>query len=433
MQESLFSAPRRQPLADRMRPRTLDEFWGQDDIVGKGKFLRRMIEKDCVPSLLFYGPPGTGKTTLAHVIARLSGDHFEPLNAVAAGVTELRKLIGQAKDRQMVEGRRTILFIDEIHRFNKAQQDVLLPYVERGVVTMIGATTENPFFEVNSPLLSRLKLIRLSLLNNAEIIRILRHALSDAERGLGGEGMTIEDGVLETLAEWAAGDARKALNLLEQTAAMLDGEAERVMTPLLLKSLLAEAGRAYDKKGDQHYDVVSAFIKSMRGSDPDAALHYLARMIEGGEDPIFIVRRVVICAAEDVGNADPQALVVAMAAMQAVQLVGWPEARIPLAQAVCYIACAPKSNAAYLAIDAAQRDVRQKNCGPVPVHLRDAHYAGAQQLAHGALYQYPHAFAGHYVKQQYLPDALTGAVYYAPTDNGREAELKRRLEQLRQQ
>ncbi len=433
MQESLFSAPSRQPLAERMRPHTLEDFWGQDDIVGKGKFLRRMIEKDCVPSLLFYGPPGTGKTTLAHIIANLSGDHFEPINAVAAGVTELRKLIAQAKDRQLVEGRRTILFIDEIHRFNKAQQDVLLPYVERGIVTMIGATTENPFFEVNSPLLSRLKLIRLNPLSNGEIMRILRHALSDSARGLGGEPIAIEDGVLETLAEWAAGDARKALNLLEQTAAMLDAETERVLTPLLLKSLLAEAGRAYDKKGDQHYDVVSAFIKSMRGSDPDAALHYLARMIEGGEDPVFIVRRVVICAAEDVGNADPQALVLATAAMQAVQLVGWPEARIPLAQAVCYIACAPKSNAAYQAIDAAQRDVRQRNCGPVPIHLRDAHYAGAQRLEHGALYQYPHAFAGNYVKQQYLPDALAGAVYYVPTGNGREAELKHRLEQLKKQ
>lgn len=434
MQGSLFFAPNKQPLAERMRPHTLDEFWGQDDVVGQGKFLRRMIEKDSVPSLLFYGPPGTGKTTLAHIIAALSGDHFEPINAVAAGVTELRKLISQARDRQMAEGRRTILFIDEIHRFNKAQQDVLLPYVERGIVTMIGATTENPFFEVNSPLLSRLKLIRLQPLSNEEIVRILRHAAGDAVRGLGNEPFRIEDGVFETLAEWAGGDARKALNLLEQSVAMLDDEADqRVLTPLLLQSLLVEAGQRYDKNGDQHYDVVSAFIKSMRGSDPDAALHYLARMIEGGEDPVFIVRRVVICAAEDVGNADPQALVLATAAMQAVQLVGWPEARIPLAQAVCYIASAPKSNAACTAIALAQRDVRQKNCGVVPAHLRDAHYAGAQKLEHGIMYQYPHAYPGNYVEQQYLPDALLGSVYYEPTNNGCEATIKKRLANLKKQ
>ena len=434
MQGSLFFAPNKQPLAERMRPHTLDDFWGQDEVVGQGKFLRRMIEKDSVPSLLFYGPPGTGKTTLAHIIAALSGDHFEPINAVAAGVTELRKLISQARDRQMAEGRRTILFIDEIHRFNKAQQDVLLPYVERGIVTMIGATTENPFFEVNSPLLSRLKLIRLQPLSNEEVIRILRHAASDTVRGLGNEPFCVEEGVFETLAEWAGGDARKALNLLEQAVAMLDEETEqRVLTPLLLESLLVEAGQRYDKNGDQHYDVVSAFIKSMRGSDPDAALHYLARMIEGGEDPVFIVRRVVICAAEDVGNADPQALVLATAAMQAVQLVGWPEARIPLAQAVCYIASAPKSNAACTAIELAQRDVRQKNCGAVPMHLRDAHYAGAQKLAHGVLYQYPHAYPGNYVEQQYLPDALLGSVYYEPTNNGCEAAIKQRLTGLKKQ
>ena len=433
MQGSLFFEPGKQPLAERMRPHSLDEFWGQNEVVGKGKFLRRMIEKDSVPSLLFYGPPGTGKTTLAHIIAKQSGDYFEPINAVAAGVVELRKLINQARDRQMAEGRRTILFIDESHRFNKAQQDVLLPYVERGVVTMIGATTENPFFEVNSPLLSRLKLIRLNPLTNDEIIRILHHAVSDKEHGLGNEPFTVEESALETMAEWAGGDARKALNLLEQAASMLDDEGDRALTPLLLKSLLAEAGRMYDKKGDQHYDVVSAFIKSMRGSDPDAALHYLARMIEGGEDPVFIIRRVVICAAEDVGNADPQALILATAAMQAVQLIGWPEARIPLAQAVCYIAAAPKSNAAYQGIEMAQRDVRQKNCGAVPMHLRDAHYPGAEKLNHGVMYQYPHAFAGNYVKQQYLPDALVDAAYYEPTDNGQEAAIKKRLDQLKEQ
>ena len=412
------------PLAQRMRPRSFSEFIGQQEAVGPGRFLRRMMEQDHVPSMIFYGPPGTGKTTLAQMIAGLTHSAFQKLNAVASGIADIRAIVKEAEENRKYCQKRTIVFIDEIHRFNKSQQDVLLPYVEDGRLVLIGATTENPFFEVNHALLSRLRVVRLQKLTDGQIVRILQQALDDTERGLGAQNLTAEDGVLASIAQFAGGDARMALNLLEEMAAMLlpTGGA---LTQELMESIVGERVQSYDKKGDNHYDTASAFIKSMRGSDPDAALHYLARMLAGGEDVNFIARRIVICASEDVGNADPMALVVAMAAAQAVQFVGLPEARITLGQAVTYVASAPKSNAAYLGIDAALADVRGKNCGGVPLHLRDSHYKGAAKLGHGQGYVYPHDFEGHFTKQQDLPDALVRARahYYKPTDIGREKAM----------
>jgi putative ATPase len=419
---SLFVKEPSAPLAERMRPRSIEEFVGQTAVVGEGRYLRRMIESDSVPSLILFGPPGTGKTTLAKVIAHMTGGKFEQVNAVSAGVADLRKILAAARERQAI-GIRTILFIDEIHRFNKAQQDILLPHVEKGIVTLIGATTENPFFEVNSPLLSRMKIIRLAPLQKDDILKILRAALADEERGLGSSGRVADDEALTMLAEMSGGDARMALNYLEQ-AASLTRDAAQVISKKEVREVLSEAGRRYDKKGDEHYDVISAFIKSMRGSSPSAALHYLARMIEGGEDLKFIARRIVICAAEDVGNADPQAIQVAMAAASAAQFVGFPEAAIPLAQAVTYIATAPKSNSSCLGIDYALKDVREKDCGRVPPHLRDASYKGAALLGHGRDYQYPHDFPGHFTPQQYLPDVLLGKEYYRPGENGYEKTIR---------
>ena len=419
------------PLAVKMRPRTLEEYIGQDEIIGHGQFLRRMIEADNIPSMILYGPPGTGKTTLAHIIAQTTGSHFEKLNAVAAGTADIRKVVESAKERLRLHQRRTILFVDEIHRFNKAQQDVLLPYVENGTVILIGATTENPYFEVNSPLLSRMRVIRLKRLDEQGIIRIIEQALADSERGLGQEKIDCDEAVLVKIAAIAGGDARTALNIVEQAAAMLSPEQSRTLTSEIIETVAGEKLQAYDKKGDNHYDVVSAFIKSMRGSDPDGALHYLAKMLEAGEDVKFIARRIVICAAEDIGNADPQALVIAMAAAQAVQFIGMPEGRIPLAQAVTYLACAPKSNAAYVAIDEASADVRRLDCGPVPQHLRDSHYAGAHKLGSGKGYLYPHNYAEGFVEQQYLPDKLRDRTYYQPTCHGFEATFAERLKRIR--
>lgn len=418
---NLFETEKRQtkPLADRMRPERLSDFVGQESAVGAGSPLRRMIERDVLQSVLFYGPPGTGKTTLAKVIAHVTGEKFEAINAVSSGVPELRKLIAKAQEDRRSGRGRTIVFIDEIHRFNKAQQDVLLPYVENGTIVLIGATTENPFFEINSPLLSRMKVVRLEKLQAPQIHQILERAIADPERGFG-NSFKAEPEALRIIADFAAGDARSALNILEQAEFMLPEEGERVLTVATLRSVIGTALQRYDKKGDQHYDIISAFIKSMRGGDADAALHYLARMIEGGEDVRFVARRVVICAAEDVGLADPQALVVANAAAQAADFVGWPEAQIPLAEAVCYIANAPKSNTAYMGIAKARADVRSRNCGSVPKHLRDAHYPGAAKLGHGIDYKYPHNFPGGWVEQQYLPDELVGTRYYIPSGHGQD-------------
>ncbi|MBQ8690615.1 MAG: replication-associated recombination protein A [Phascolarctobacterium sp.] len=423
--DSLFSFAyeQKKPLADRMRPEKLSDFVGQERAVGAGSPLRHMIERDMLQSVLFYGPPGTGKTTLATVIANVTGNQFVSINAVSSGVPELRKLISKAQELQRSGMGRTIVFIDEIHRFNKAQQDVLLPYVENGTIVLIGATTENPFFEINSPLLSRMKVIRLEKLTPQHMQQIILRAIADKERGFGGS-FTIEEDALKILADFSAGDARSALNMLEQAEFMLPETGERKITIEVLRSVIGTAMQRYDKKGDQHYDIVSAFIKSMRGSDADAALHYLARMIEGGEDLRFIARRIVICAAEDVGLADPQALVIANAAAQAADFVGWPEAQIPLAEAVCYIANAPKSNASYMGIANARADVRKKNCGSVPKHLRDAHYPGAKELGHGIDYKYPHSYGG-WVQQQYLPDELVGVKYYVPSGNGQDTGRKK--------
>ncbi|MGI6092205.1 MAG: replication-associated recombination protein A [Negativicutes bacterium] len=415
------------PLAVRMRPRSLNEIHGQDEIVGQQGFLRRMIESDNIPSMILFGPPGTGKTTLAQIIATTTGCHFEKLNAVESGISDIRKTVEAARERIKLYGKRTILFIDEIHRFNKTQQDTLLPYVEDGRLILIGATTENPYFEVNLPLLSRVRVIRLKPISKSSMLAIIKQALNDAERGVGKLAISCDDSVLEKIADISHGDARISLNIVEQAAILLQAENKRNLTEDILETVIGEKVLAYDKKGDNHYDVASAFIKSMRGSDPDAAVHYLARMLAAGEDLNFIARRIIICAAEDVGNADPQALVIAVAAADAARHLGLPEARIPLAQAVLYISAAPKSNAAYAAIDNALGDIKNKDCGQVPRHLRDAHYNGARALDHGTDYLYPHDYENNYVVQQYLPDILRNTTYYHPTNNGKEKEISSRL------
>ena len=416
---------RHAPLADRMRPRDFQEFLGQNAVIGSGKFLRRMIEADSVPSVILFGPPGTGKTTLALLIARKTGAHFERINAVTAGIADIRKVVEAARERLTLYRKATILFIDEIHRFNKSQQDALLPHVETGTVTLIGATTENPYFEVNAPLLSRARVIRLEPLSAQDILAVLQQALNDRERGLGAMNLTWDEAALSLIAAVAGGDARVALNLLEQAALSLDRTQH--LDAAAVELVAGEVIQRYDKQGDNHYDIASAFIKSMRGSDPDAALHYLARMLAAGEDVKFIARRIVICAAEDIGNADPQALVLANAAAQAVQFVGMPEASLILAQAVTYLATAPKSNAATVAIGQALADVRTSDCGPPPAHLRDAHYKGAAKLGHGKGYLYPHDFPGGWVEQQYLPDKLRQVHYYQPEGYGYEAQIQERM------
>lgn len=421
----------REPLAVRMRPRTLEDFVGQHEIVGQGRYLRRMIDNDNIPSCILYGPPGTGKTTLSEIIAHQTRSYFEKLNAVSAGIADVRKVVDLAKSRLRQERKRTVLFIDEIHRFNKSQQDILLPYVENGIVTLIGATTENPFFSVNSPLLSRMRVLRFRKLEIEQIVSLLQRALSDSVNGLGKKNLSCSKDVCLRIAEVASGDARTALNLLDECSMMVD--EDNVIRTEYIDEVMGEKIQYYDKNGDNHYDVVSAFIKSMRGSNADAALHYLARMISAGEDLNFIARRIVICASEDVGNADPQALVVAMAAAQAAQFVGLPEARIPLSQAVTYIATAPKSNAAYLGIDEALSDVHHRDCGSVPNHLRDAHYKGARTFGHGEGYIYPHDYPNHYVDQQYLPNELANVQYYRPTDCGYEKELGERAQKRKKE
>lgn len=418
-----------EPLPVRMRPTTLDHLYGQEKAVGKGTFLRAMVEKDTIPSMLFYGPCGTGKTTLAGIIAKVSNSHFVNLNATNAGIGELRNIIEDARKRVRSLQQRTILFLDEIHRFNKSQQDVLLPCVEDGTIILIGATTENPFFEVNRPLLSRLRLITLEALTPKAIGQILRRAITDEEVGLGKRHLQVTDEVLEDVGIFVNGDGRMALNILEQAAAMVPDEG--TISIEVLEKVVGRRIYTYDKKGDSHYDTISAFIKSMRGSDVQATMHYLARMIEAGEDPNFIARRIVICAAEDVGLADPQALILANAAAQAAHMVGFPEARIILSEAACYVALAPKSNSAYMAIDAAISDVRHKDCGQVPDHLRDSHYSGASKLGHGKAYKYAHNYPNGYIKQQYLPTPLVDATYYNGIKRGREEQLLHDWEERR--
>lgn len=414
------------PLAARMRPRTLDEMVGQSHIIGPGKLLRRAIEADQLSSLIFYGPPGTGKTTLAKVIARSTEAHFEQLNAVTAGVSDIRRLTKEAKERLGMYGQRTVLFIDEIHRFNKSQQDALLPYVEDGTVILIGATTQNPSFEVNAALLSRSRVFQLVPLTEEQLILLLKRALKDEERGLGMYRVKVDKEALAHIARIAGGDARSALNAIELAVLTTppDEEGVRHITLETAEESIQRKMVRYDKSGDNHYDTLSAFIKSMRGSDPDAALYYLAKMLEAGEDPRLIARRIFVHAAEDVGMADPRALLIASAAAHAVETVGMPEARIPLAEAAIYIATAPKSNAVIRGISEATKAARNESRGEVPPHLRDAHFSGARQQGRGIGYLYPHDFPQGYVEQQYLPDEHVGKTFYHPTDHGYEGKWK---------
>ncbi len=416
------------PLAARMRPRTIDEFAGQEHFLGPGKLLRRMLDADRLASAIFYGPPGTGKTSLAEVIARQTRREFVPLNAASCGVKELRLALDEARDRLAAGGKRTTLFVDELHRFNRTQQEVMLPDVESGVVALIGATTANPFFSLVSPLISRSQVFEFRPLSKENVLDLLRRALADAERGLGRYQATVTEEALDFLAEVSDGDARRALNALE-VAVVSAAELKQPVDLVVAQDSIQKKAIQYDATGDEHYDAASALIKSMRGSDPDAAIYWLARMLEAGEDPRFLARRIVIAAAEDVGNADPMALVVAASAAQATELVGLPECRIPLAQAVTYIATAPKSNAAIKAIDAAIGDVRSRRVLPVPVHLKDAHYPGAKRLGHGDGYEYAHDAPEGWVDQDYLG---VDRRYYEPVDRGFEAELRRRLEAIRE-
>jgi putative ATPase len=418
-----------QPLAARMRPRSLDEFAGQEHFLGEGKLLRRLLQADRLSSVIFYGPPGCGKTALAHVIANHTKCVFRQVNAVAVGIKEVRELLDEARAELADSGRRTILFVDELHRFNRTQQDVLLPDVEEGRIILIGATTQNPFFAINSPLLSRSQVFTFQPLTREQIKSLLLRAISDKERGLGNMPIDAADDALEFLAEICDGDARRALSALEIGVLSIDKEPIQ-FTLGVAKDSIQRKMMDFDPTGDSHYDVASAFIKSMRGSDPDAAIYWLARMLESGEDPRFIARRVVICASEDVGNADPQALVVAAAAMQATEFVGLPECQLALAQAVAYIATAPKSNAATLAIGKARDDVKNGRTLPVPAHLRDAHYQGAKALGHGKDYKYSHDFEGGYVEQDYLGEERR---YYEPVERGYEATIKKRMEELRKE
>ena len=421
------------PLAVRMRPRTLDEMVGQSHIIGKDRLLYRAIKADKISSLIFYGPPGTGKTTLAKVIANTTSAQFVQMNATTFGKKDMEQAVRQAKDIFGMYGNRTILFIDEIHRFNKAQQDYLLPYVEDGTIVLIGATTENPYFEVNSALLSRSKIFHLEPLSGKDIAGLIRIAVTDDERGMGAYGAEITEEAVSFIAEMAGGDARAALNAVELGVMTTEpGEDGKIVIDLsVAQECIQRKALNYDKNGDNHYDVISAFIKSMRGTDPDAAVFYLARMLDAGEDPKFIARRIMICASEDVGNADPQALQVAVAASLAVERVGLPEGRIILSQAASYVASAPKSNACIMAIDKAQEMVKRADTGQVPPYLRDAHYGGARDLGHGIGYRYAHDYPEHYVKQQYLPDAIRDERFYIPTENGYEKKIKMHLEHLR--
>ena len=414
------------PLASRLRPTTLDEVVGQQHIVGKDKLLYRAIKADKLSSIIFYGPPGTGKTTLAKVIANTTSAEFMQINATSAGKKDMEEVVAAAKNNQGMYGKKTILFIDEIHRFNKGQQDYLLPFVEDGTIILIGATTENPYFEVNPALLSRSVIFELKKLSTEDIRTLLLRAVNDTEKGMGSYHAQMDDDALEFLADMANGDARAALTAIELGILTTDRSEDGIIhiTLDVASECIQKRVINYDKTGDNHYDTISAFIKSMRGSDPDAAVYYLARMLYAGEDVKFIARRIMILASEDIGNADPQAFQVAVAAAQAVERLGMPEARIVLAQAVTYMASAPKSNSAINAIDKAMRVVQETKTPPVPVHLQDAHYKSAGKLGHGKGYKYAHDYKNHYVKQQYLPDGLTGEVFYEPSENGYEQQIR---------
>ena len=422
------------PLAERLKPEKLEDYVGQEHILGKGKLLHRAISADKITSLILYGPPGTGKTSLAKVIANSTKSNFVRLNAVTDGLKELREVVATAKNDLGMYNVKTILFIDEIHRFNKAQQDALLPYVEKGTVVLIGATTENPYFEVNNALISRSMLFKLEPLKEIDIEKIIARAIEDKKVGLGNINISMDKEAINYLANMANGDARSALNALELSVLTTDRDKDGKINITLevAEECLQKKHIQYDKNRGEHYDVISAFIKSMRGSDPDATVHYLARMIYAGEDPKFIARRIVIAAAEDVGNADPIALLVANNAAEAVHFVGMPEARIILAQAAIYIASAPKSNASYVAINKAIKDVEEKNIGGIPVHLKDQSYSGAKKLGHGTAYLYPHSYVGNYVKQQYMPSELIGTVYYEASTNGYEKKISERLKILKE-
>lgn len=422
------------PLASRMRPRTLDQVVGQKHIIGQDKLLYRAIKADKLGSIIFYGPPGTGKTTLAKVIASTTSADFRQINATAAGKKDMEDVVKAAKDSLGMYGKRTILFVDEIHRFNKSQQDYLLPYVEDGTLILIGATTENPYFEVNGALLSRSRIFELKALERDEVKELICRAVSDQENGMGEYNAVIHEDAAEFLADVAGGDARAALNAVELgvlTTERSEKDGKIHITLDVAQECIQKRAIRYDKSGDNHYDTISAFIKSMRGSDPDAAVYYLARMLYAGEDVKFIARRIMICASEDVGNADPQALTVAVSAAQAVERIGMPEAQIILAQAVTYVASAPKSNSAVTAIQKAMDAVKEEGITTIPPHLQDAHYKSAGKLGHGIGYQYAHNFPNHYVEQQYLPDELAGRKFYCPSDNGYEKTIQEYFQKIK--
>ena len=420
------------PLASRLRPKTLEEIVGQRHILGKDKLLYRAIKADKLSSLIFYGPPGTGKTTIARVIANTTKASFTQLNATVAGKKDMEAVVSQAKDNLGMYGRKTILFVDEIHRFNKGQQDYLLPFVEDGTVILIGATTENPYFEVNGALISRSVVFELKALEPGDVKELIHRAVYDEERGMGAYQAVITEEAADFLADIAGGDARSALNAVELGVLTTEkGEDGRIhLTKEVISECIQKRVVRYDKTGDNHYDTISAFIKSMRGSDPDAAVYYLAKMIYAGEDERFIARRIMICASEDVGNADPMALTVAVSAAQAVERIGFPEAQIILAQAAAYVACAPKSNSAVNAIGKAMESVKSRRTS-VPVHLQDAHYPGAKKLGHGTGYRYAHDYPNHYVEQQYLPSEIEGEVFYEPSENGYEKEIREYFKKIK--
>lgn len=423
---------RESPLASRMRPGTLDEVVGQRHIVGKDKLLYRAIQADQLGSIIFYGPPGTGKTTLAQVIANTTKANFRQINATAAGKKDMEEVVRGAKEELGMYGKKTILFVDEIHRFNKSQQDYLLPFVEDGTLILIGATTENPYFEVNGALISRSRIFELKALEKEDVSELLRRALYNKEKGMGSYNAQADEDALEFLADVSNGDARAALNAIELGILTTERSGDGIIHIGMdvAQECIQKRVVRYDKAGDNHYDTISAFIKSMRGTDPDAAVYYLARMLYAGEDIKFIARRIMICAAEDVGNADPMALTVAVSAAQAVERIGMPEAQIILSHAVLYVASAPKSNSAVMAISAAMEAVKNQKTMPVPVHLQDKHYKGAVKLGHGTGYQYAHDYPNHYIKQQYLPDGMEGVTFYSPTDQGYEQQIQEHFRKI---